>query len=387
MDPQSQVNKKRKLESKKCQISTECDHCKVYVPSGKTEAQFDCKICNISVQLIVKPLGVKADEIVRDFQENFEFEEVKTETKDEPIDVDPPPMIQVPASPEQSLAQVVPPVQAPMETNTSKPASGQVPIPKKKKADQSATKISIPNVAGVSNSVATPTIVQPVQIQQQQQSPQTQQKVQLVRSSDGKIQVRGLLPGQQLVHMPDGSLQISPEQPAVQATIPHQTQQQQQQQSPQTQQKVQLVRFSDGKIQVRGLLPGQQIGTNAEGSLQIFSPNPPGQPAVQATIPQPTVQTPVQVQTPVKLDMDKGNTVTSTTTANLSKPGSIKRSIEELTEEDKDQIIKDCCVRLISPQVLSKKYALSVQAIRTLVKDSGRVLPAKYNSNAYCQKE
>ena len=214
MDPQRQVNKKRKLESKKCQISTECDHCKVYVPSGKTEAQFDCKICNISVQLIVKPLGVKADEIVRDFQENFEFEEVKTETKDEPIDVDPPPMIQVPASPEQSLAQVVPPVQAPMETNTSKPASEQVPIPKKKKADQSATKISIPNVAGVSNSVATPTIVQPVQIQQQQHSPQTQQKVQLVRSSDGKIQVRGLLPGQQLVHMPDGSLQISPEQPA-----------------------------------------------------------------------------------------------------------------------------------------------------------------------------
>ena len=102
MDPQRQVNKKRKLESKKCQISTECDHCKVYVPSGKTEAQFDCKICNISVQLIVKPLGVKAD----DFQENFEFEEAKTETKDEPIDVDPPPMIQVPASPEQSLAQV-----------------------------------------------------------------------------------------------------------------------------------------------------------------------------------------------------------------------------------------------------------------------------------------
>jgi nucleosome-remodeling factor subunit BPTF len=35
-----------------------------------------------------------------------------------------------------------------------------------------------------------------------------QQKVQIVRSSDGKIQVRGLLPGQQLVQMPDGKLQI-----------------------------------------------------------------------------------------------------------------------------------------------------------------------------------
>merc|ERR1719410_2618818 len=35
-----------------------------------------------------------------------------------------------------------------------------------------------------------------------------QQKVQIVKSADGKIQVRGLLPGQQLVQMPDGRLQI-----------------------------------------------------------------------------------------------------------------------------------------------------------------------------------
>ena len=35
-----------------------------------------------------------------------------------------------------------------------------------------------------------------------------QQKVQIVKSADGKIQVRGLLPGQQLVQMPDGKLQI-----------------------------------------------------------------------------------------------------------------------------------------------------------------------------------
>ena len=73
MDLQSRANKNRKLESKKCQISTECEHCKVYVPSGKTEAQFDCKICNVSVQLVVKPLE---NEISRDFQENFEFEDV-----------------------------------------------------------------------------------------------------------------------------------------------------------------------------------------------------------------------------------------------------------------------------------------------------------------------
>ena len=73
MDLQSRANKNRKLESKKCQISTECEHCKVYVPSGKTEVQFDCKICNVSVQLVVKPLE---NEISRDFQENFEFEDV-----------------------------------------------------------------------------------------------------------------------------------------------------------------------------------------------------------------------------------------------------------------------------------------------------------------------
>ena len=35
-----------------------------------------------------------------------------------------------------------------------------------------------------------------------------QQKVQIVRCRDGKIQVRGLLPGQKLVQMPDGKLQI-----------------------------------------------------------------------------------------------------------------------------------------------------------------------------------
>ena len=39
-------------------------------------------------------------------------------------------------------------------------------------------------------------------------TPSPQQKVQIVRSADGKIQVRGLLPGQQLVQMPDGRLQI-----------------------------------------------------------------------------------------------------------------------------------------------------------------------------------
>ena len=42
----------------------------------------------------------------------------------------------------------------------------------------------------------------------QSPAPGSQQKVQIVRSTDGKIQVRGLLPGQQLIQMPDGKLQI-----------------------------------------------------------------------------------------------------------------------------------------------------------------------------------
>ena len=44
--------------------------------------------------------------------------------------------------------------------------------------------------------------------------PSAQQKVQIVKSADGKIQVRGLLPGQQLVQMPDGKLQIFSSQSA-----------------------------------------------------------------------------------------------------------------------------------------------------------------------------
>ena len=45
-----------------------------------------------------------------------------------------------------------------------------------------------------------------------QQQQQTQQKVQIVRSNDCKSQVRGILPGQQLVQMPDGKLQIFSQQ-------------------------------------------------------------------------------------------------------------------------------------------------------------------------------
>ena len=77
-----------------------------------------------------------------------------------------------------------------------------------------------------------------------QQHQQTQQKVQIVRSNSGKIQVRGLLPGQQLVQMPDGKLQIFSQPTTVQQQQPQQNQlqpvQQQQVQQPQVQQPLQV---------------------------------------------------------------------------------------------------------------------------------------------------
>ena len=45
-----------------------------------------------------------------------------------------------------------------------------------------------------------------------------QQKVQVIKSADGKIQVRGLLPGQRLVQMPDGRLKVFSKQQTGAAT-------------------------------------------------------------------------------------------------------------------------------------------------------------------------
>lgn len=45
--------------------------------------------------------------------------------------------------------------------------------------------------------------------QTQQQTPAPQQhKVQIIRGPDGKVSVRGLNPGQQLIQMPDGKLHV-----------------------------------------------------------------------------------------------------------------------------------------------------------------------------------
>ena len=73
---------------------------------------------------------------------------------------------------------------------------------------------------------------------------------------------------------------------------------------------LQIVRSSDGKIQARGLLPGQQLVQMADGMLQIFSQSTPRQPTVQATIPQPILQTPI-LTNPVQMSV-KVQTPTST---------------------------------------------------------------------------
>ena len=91
---------------------------------------------------------------------------------------------------------------------------------------------------GVQNPSATPTLIPtdpPTNAILSSQQQQIQEKVQIVRSSDGKIQVRGLLPGQQLVQMPDGKLQIF-SQPT---TVQQQQQQPQQNQLQPVQQQVQ----------------------------------------------------------------------------------------------------------------------------------------------------
>ena len=65
-------------------------------------------------------------------------------------------------------------------------------------------KVAIPNI----NKTTVSTTLAPQPQVTTQPSPSSQQKVQIVKTADGKIQVRGLMPGQQLVQMPDGKLQI-----------------------------------------------------------------------------------------------------------------------------------------------------------------------------------
>ena len=69
-------------------------------------------------------------------------------------------------------------------------------------------KVAIAPINKTTISTTKPTPLPPPVAQPTPASPGQQQKVQIVKTSDGKIQVRGLMPGQQLVQMPDGKLQI-----------------------------------------------------------------------------------------------------------------------------------------------------------------------------------
>ena len=81
----------------------------------------------------------------------------------------------------------------------------------------------------------------------------------------------------------------------------------------QPQQKVQIVRSSDGKIQVRGLLPGQQLVQMPDGKLQIFT-NPNASPVASApgSVTKPVV-TPGTLASPIKVASPPGATVLPTT--------------------------------------------------------------------------
>ncbi|KAF3427886.1 hypothetical protein E2986_08829 [Frieseomelitta varia] len=75
------------------------------------------------------------------------------------------------------------------------------------------SKVAIPaNPNSATKSQLTSLLTTPAQnkpfISTKRPIPQIQQRVQIIRGPDGKLQVRGLMPGQQLVQMPDGKLHV-----------------------------------------------------------------------------------------------------------------------------------------------------------------------------------
>lgn len=73
-------------------------------------------------------------------------------------------------------------------------------------AGNSATATSSPTVSNASSTQSNPS--------------STPHKVQIIRGPDGKVSVRGLNPGQQLVQMPDGKLHVLTTTPASNANTP-----------------------------------------------------------------------------------------------------------------------------------------------------------------------
>ena len=55
-----------------------------------------------------------------------------------------------------------------------------------------------------------------------------------------------------------------------------------------------------------------------------------------------------------------------------------KSNKNKLTDELRNQIVKECCEDLISPAELASRHGVNVVQIRKIVKDAGKKLPTKY---------
>ena len=55
-----------------------------------------------------------------------------------------------------------------------------------------------------------------------------------------------------------------------------------------------------------------------------------------------------------------------------------KSNKSKLTDELRNQIVKECCEDLISPAELASRHGVNVVQIRKIVKDAGKKLPTKY---------
>jgi len=130
-----------------------------------------------------------------------------------------------------------------------------------------------------------------------------QQKVQIVKSADGKIQVRGLLHGQQLVQMPDGKLQIFSHSPGANAG------------------KI----ATPGKIIQAGALPGQVINKPVmQLPQQQLLPKPsltPQQPLAQPQKTYAIQRTPTQAIQPKPVPTTTQMLNTSPPQLVVNKPG------------------------------------------------------------------
>jgi len=168
-------------------------------------------------------------------------------------------------------------------------------------------KMPIPNLTPTKPGLGQPTpTVTPVA------SPATpvQQKVQIVKSADGKIQVRGLLPGQQLVQMPDGRLQIFSNQqvPAGPHTVIQNTQPQMMMASSRAVTQPQVVKQNQ-VVQQQPLTFQQQLQLLANTNTIKRTPNlshTPNFTPIQPK-PQPQVTSSSVPQTPVKAAGTKHN--------------------------------------------------------------------------------